>query len=267
LKQTVLALADGLGLDESRAGLVCPMCKGGVHKDKAFVVTRKADGVLYYCYRVTCGYTGMIHSIDRELMKNRKRKSNVFVPRPYEYKTIELSTAQQEWFNGKYGITASELVDCGVSYNPERNSYVYPIRDYRGYEIGYEDRVYDGSRDCKSIQYWVNDSPTCHFTTLMVREQQRIVVVEDMLSGIRCSRYAPTVVALGTALGAKVEYLRRFTKNLVIYLDKDAMSTAMQVKNRYNMFFDSIKILYTRADPKDCSDDVLKKLLDYKDEL
>lgn len=260
-KQTILSLADGLGLDETKAGLICPFCKGGLNKDKSFVVTRKIDGVLYYCYRAKCSEKGMLLSIDRELLKGPRKNEKIFVPKYYEYDTIPITEEQGEWFNGKYDIRYSELVRAGVRYNPTRGSYVYPIRDFRGYDIGVEDRVYDGSRELKSIHYWFNDAPKIHFTSIMVQQQESITLVEDMLSGIKCARYTPTVVALGTALNQKIEYIRRLTRNLQLYLDRDALSKALGYKRKYGMFFDSISIISTEHDPKDTDSEELKKLL------
>lgn len=261
MKATILSYAEGLGLGDSRTGLTCPVCRGGINKDVSFVVTRKPEGVLYYCYRAKCGTRGMLYSVDRALMRKDKPKKKVFLPRYYEYDTVDLAQSQKEWFYERNGITDSELVRAGVKYNPDRNSYVFPIRDYRGYDIGVEDRVYDGSRDLKSIHYWFNDAPKVHFTTVMVREQPSICIVEDMLSGIKTSRYTPTVVALGTALNEKIEYVRRFSPNLILYLDKDALGKATGYKRKYSMFFDSVRIVYTPTDPKDTSDDELRRLL------
>ena len=261
MKQIILSYAEGLGLDESKAGLQCPTCKGGVHRDKSFVVTRVAQGVLYYCYRAKCGEKGLLLSVDRALMRSKTKSKKVFVPRVYEGRTVELTTEQQEWFYERNNISGRLLVAGGVRYNDVRNSFVFPIRDYRGYEIGVEDRVYDGTRSLKSIHYWSHDSERVHFCRLMVRPQPQIVVVEDMLSGFKCNQFAPTVVALGTALNQKIEYVRRFTSNIVLYLDKDAMSKAIGYKKKYSMFFDTFKVVYTRADPKDTSNEILKELL------
>lgn len=266
MKQTILSYAEGLSLDESRTGLTCPTCKGGVSRDKSFVVTRVADGVLWYCYRAKCGEKGKLLSIDRALMRGERKRKKVFVPKIYDEPTIELTKQQKEWFYGRNDIPDSVLVSSGVRYNPVRNSFVFPIRDYRGYEIGVEDRVYDGTRSLKSIHYWSHDAERVHCCRLMVKPQEKIVVVEDMLSGLKCNQFAPTIVALGTALNQKIEYIRRFTSNVVLYLDKDAMSKAIGYKKKYSMFFDSFKVVYTRADPKDTSNEKLKELLDCKPE-
>ena len=60
IKLLAIGLPVGCSIQE-----ICPVCNGGMNKDKSLSITRTTEGLLYNCFRAKCsGCRGFVSSLD-----------------------------------------------------------------------------------------------------------------------------------------------------------------------------------------------------------
>jgi len=272
--QEILLLAQALAPFETDNSSSCPFCSGGISKDKSFSVTRVAEGVLYNCYRATCGESGFIPSTKMQASvgtvydtdgKKNKALMKTFTPKIYKYSLVPLSIEQEVFFFNKFGLTHAEIKANDIKWSPARGSYAFPVFDYRGYTIGIMDRSYTG-RKPKAIMYWEKDEPKMHFPQGGKHNKSTtIFLVEDHISAIKMSRYCRCVALLGTHLTDRAAVILNYlADNIVFCFDNDATNKAIKLAKHFSALFKGTEVLHLNKDPKDMTDKELKKLTSNK---
>jgi hypothetical protein len=251
-----------LAAGQTESGLVCPYCLGGDHNDKSFSITRIDTGYLFHCYRAKCGASGIYSA---QASSDARTYHKTFTPKTYDGETVALSEVQRSWFATRYGLTDHEIVGSGVTFNPAKDSYVFPIRDMRGYDVGKIDRTYaelGNYRKPKAITYWFNDVPKLYFPRMELFRTREVYIVEDNISAIRGARYGDTVACLSSHLTEKdAVWLSRYYDRAVFALDRDAVSKAIALSKMYGLVFrDGTRTLLLEEDIKDSSDDDVRRL-------
>lgn len=254
-----------LEVDMTSPNLLCPDCNGGLSEEKSLSITQRPDGVLYNCYRATCSLGGGFIPMSIGLAPKSNKK--IFKPKLYTEPLRRLNARDKRWFSQRFEITTRELANADVKYNPERDTYVFPISDYQGREVGVVDRAYWG-RKPKSIIYWFNDCVKVHFNWLLATtdaalwDSSAILLVEDQLSGIKASRYMNTIVLLGTNFNFEIAtHIRNFTSHIVMALDADATSKAIRYKQKFGIMFGNFDVISLSKDIKDMTNDEIGDLL------
>jgi len=253
----------GIDLDlyETLTTKDCPSCHGGQNNDKAFTVTRLDEGLVYNCFRGTCGLSGFVPTRTRTpiLTGEVVPKEPTFTPRIYSDPTVGLTAEQYVFLQNKYGLSMSELVTMRLKYNPNRRSFVFPIFNSEGGCVGVVDRSYSG-RKPKSITYLEKDIPLMSFPyQFKLRDKGPIYLVEDQVSAVKVSRYGRAVSLLGCALSTRgVHLLMKLTNKIVFALDGDVTPHAIRLRKKYGACFKEISVLHLANDPKDTDDETLK---------
>lgn len=265
---TSFILANGLELavGETLNSLTCPFCHGGLHKDKSFSLTSVQHGYLYHCYRASCGISGL-HLARGQVATRREgtsRRTAQAKVQTYAWPLISPSEAQSSWFASKFDLTPQELRSSGVQYNPARDSFAWPIRDYRGYDIGVLDRSYVG-RKPKSIIYWFNQNvPKLYFPAMELTLGKSVLLVEDIISSIKAARHVNAVALLGTHVPLlTVDHLRNMYTRAIFALDKDATKVAITQARQFALYFsDGTTTILLEQDIKDMTSSAVRALLD-----
>lgn len=253
LRAATLAIGQTLPLS------ICPFCNGGMSEEKSFSISRVEAGLLYHCYRATCANSGGFLAAEGAHLSQAVSPKKVFTPKVFKDRTQELSHAQVLFFQNKFGLTKEELEDNRIAYCPTRNSFVFPIHDIRGYNIGVVDRSY-ADRKPKSISHWEKDLPKLHFPYQKDRGDS-IVLVEDTISAIKVCRYISAAALLGSHLSADVaEYLVSVgIKRVILALDPDAIKKALKIQKKYKALFPKgFEVKFLDKDPKDQTDAAIK---------
>ena len=245
---------------ETSNGNICPFCNGGNNRDKSFSVTLSEAGYLYHCYRAKCEASGVYAA---QAPGNGRTERKAKAPQTYDWTLVPVSEIQRSTTPIRC-ITPQEVQSNGILYNETRNSFAFPIRDYRGYDVGVLDRSYAGRRP-KGIQYWFNSVPHLHFPYGTELFKEAVVLVEDQLSAIVATRYTPSIALLGCHLTEdSAKHLARFYKRAIFALDADATYKASKLSKTYNLFFaDGCRMVQLFKDIKDMSRDELDDLFDY----
>ena len=259
LKEYITSIASSLQAGQASGHEMCPLCKGGNARERSFVVRPIGGSAVHYkCYRVTCGMGSGILNGNHVFIADKPVKQ--FTPKEYKEDTRVLDNEELRFFSMKYELTKEELDANGVRRVPMRNSYMFPIYNHLGYQIGCVDRAYWG-RTPKSISYWFKDDRKLHFP-IGNKKGSTLLLVEDQVSAIKANRFMPTCALLGTSLSLDVaEYLSRLYPNVVIALDKDASSKAINYKIKFGLLFRNFNVVLLSKDIKDTLHVELEEIL------
>ncbi len=135
---------------------------------------------------------------------------------------------------------------------------MYPVLSYYGKRIGYVQRQYKELNDWwsggKALNIIEDTSvPWAHFPAGM-DVTDTLYVVEDIPSAEAMAAVGvPTCALMGTniVLGNIKMFIDIGIKNLCICLDNDALATAVNLKQKLELTFDSISVIFLQKDPKD----------------
>lgn len=179
-------------------------------------------------------------------------KGRVWLPRDAKK---ELPSHCLNWL-GSYGITREEIIANDMQYSEYWNQLIFPL-----YEdeilIGYQGRNFDkhypkyyNSGDFKDV---------LHVLGLTPGEDRGILLVEDMVSAIKCSRHIPTMPLFGSRIASDtLMRLKRLTNTLLFWLDPDKTKDQLVFADIARSFGIKVKVITTNKDPKDFLDADIK---------
>ena len=256
IREYIKNLALDLEISSTSERSVCPFCGGGAKAEHTFSVTRTPEGLLYNCFRASCpnghGFVG-----SRNVVRDYKPKIRQFVPKYYTKPLFKLPNVIRDWMIKKYRLTPEEIINAGFKYSIEDKRVYMPIFDDKGYETGAVARAFNG-QEPKAVMYKYNDGPKFYFPFGELYGSS-VVIVEDIISAIRCKRlFGNAVALLGTGFNPEqATYLSSLFKNIVYALDPDAVYKAIDYAIEYQLLFNSSRVAFLTADPKDLSDEKL----------
>ena len=254
-RRNLLLECSELQVGETSYEVRCPSCM-----QKSFSVTRNSQGILFNCFRVKCKYRGFIPTDPTYVQPPTKYKVKEYKP----IETITLTDLQKEFFNDKFGIPIKALDFWGVQWAPDEQRVVFPIRDYLGREIGRTLRGYPELGNFygrKTLHYKYSDSIPFAYYSPASDVAPWIVIVEDPVSCIKVHTAGYNCIALlGTNFSSDlVKFLQG--KSIMLWLDNDALTTAVKYKEKYRMFFKHLHIVASARDPKDTKYPAIQELL------
>lgn len=260
-------LAMPVGTTTRRA--TCPRCG----KDKDFSVTRTANGILYNCFRAACGTKGFINI-----------KEDVYTPpqihvakneRIFNYPTCNLSHNQIRVFQGMFEScpTARELTKQGIVWCEELDRVIFPCFTKGGGTWGHVARKYPEldpnnktSGQPKTINYKAKASaPSASWIKrdksdgIPLDQQKKVVLVEDIVSGIAMSRYFHTVALLGHKIPREL-WLQLTYNHVIVCLDADVKAKSLEYLRKYSMYAEKVDSIFIDRDPKNMTFTMLMDL-------
>lgn len=284
-------LAAGLYSGETRAGGICPFCRGGRTGEGSLSITQLPSGVaLYNCHRAACGRAGRIGGTwtANDGLKDGS-KSKEFEPRLYdpsndvdpfdtrgdvdEQLQIERGTVLK-WL-GRFGL-ASE--DATRRWNPGNQRTVWEVRSSLGTLRGFELRAYRDDHKPKTLYYRHTAEPWVGwFQPRWVRSGCRggggteestgawrvVVAVEDCVSAYKVSMAGFSAASLmGTNLNMdRLLDLLSVSEHIVLALDRDATDKALGFARRYALLAPSLVVLPLQRDLKYEDVDTIKTMI------
>lgn len=226
-------------------------------KDKRkFYLTRKHNGVVGFCHH--CGGSGFLSEqsalpLDGEVFVKPKRKGE-WKPEQYqEFHAVPFQKLSKEirvwWFEA--GLNVSEYNNLGARTN---NSYSVslPLRRAPGALTGMATRNFK-----QGYPKWMlsGSKIVCPFTQ-SENPAGLLVITEDYLSSLRCSRHCYALPLMGTNMSTDnyrhiLEWydVPRETSRVVVWLDNDSPSVIQQAKDIQKRLANTMKcgiILLTR---------------------
>jgi len=249
----------GLGAEESKY-IICPACGGGPEKKRNFSLTRAYDGILYHCFRDSCGVEGFLSST-RQLYQKKKRKK-LFEPKYLERPLKVLPETITNWLVNTYHLDRGVLEDHYWKHDYLANRLAIPIYDVAARRVAWSCKSLYKDNTPKSIEYWENKSPKLNIPLRSLRAP-KTVLVEDSISSLRLLPFVSSIALLGTHMDYSTAFLlSKIAPRIVVALDADTwekkeVPTGIQLRNKFHLMFESFEVLRITKDPKDMDDDEL----------
>jgi hypothetical protein len=240
-------------------------CPAGIDTKMRLYIKRLHDGmILGYCHH--CGMSGNTRSTDHFTILTRETvvALSKHVPDNTPHWN-EWSAAARGWVT-KYGITEHECLENGITYAPDSQRVMLKVFAYDDPEIllGYQMRSVDANVKPKYRTSNLLPEKDHHATEqgywrVTHPESTRLVIVEDILSAVKVSRYANALAMMGTNLSTTM--LNRVVEafeTVHIWLDADKAGIAATVKigSQLALFLGtfSVKLVPSKLQPKESAD-------------
>jgi hypothetical protein len=269
LRQQALHLSPG----ETKAGLMCPRCRGGKSSERTMSLTRQENGVvLYCCHRAKCtlqgGFTLLQLSGPSEEYKSRRDEDspNLLKPRYKEpaLDLVKIEGDNLEFLKNKFHLTESEILRAEWKWDKTSNRLHMPMQGiWRA--IGYVLRSFDRTVKPKVLN--VQTSTWCQAYSVY-RTPGRFIghkylIVEDQISALRASYKINSLALLGTNLGEDLVTRLKGVDltDAVICLDADAFQKALKLQKDLSVLFKSLIVVKPPKDLKNMDRDELDTFL------
>jgi len=158
-----------------------------------------------------------------------------------------------EWVQ-QYGISVEELLRNHCGWNPERQQLVFRFDGsdcWQGRNFG-ATKHGNTPRSKYFTQGNVNDLIPIYSSG---HDDGKLVVVEDCISAIKCSRQCDAMPILGSHVSlAKLHALSKLYKEIIFWLDEDKWKESQGLSHKARMIGINARSVYTDEDPK-CYDD------------
>lgn len=238
----------------------CPKCKS---KDNVY---RWADGH-EWCFG-GCGYYKLA-TLTKErvcaLLKERSELAlNPDLPtnvKPYpEDAGRVIKDPGLTWIKS-YGITDEEIATNNILWSVNEQQLIFPIfPDPTTWELAaWQARNFFPFRKKYHTEGAIDD--VLIVLGLTKHENPAIVLVEDMISAIKVSRFHRAMPLFGSSLSrSRLVRLRYFTTHLKFWLDSDKLGTAMKLSKAATMCGMDTRVIHTELDPKCLSNSEIEAL-------
>lgn len=264
IEKKILGLAVGIPVGTT-ARKLCPACSGGSSAEESLDVTRKTQGLLYYCQRASChqgGFISLIGGASGDPVP-REGVTRKFVPRPLTDELETLMEDDYDFFLAEFEIPPSVLEEYGVAnaFSESTHRYLYPVHGPRGLFLGYTTRTYNPAAFPKAFTYKQYDYPWMAWYINRYNEDL-VFVVEDQVSAMKIASLGFNAIALlGTTINdEKINLIGTYFKNVCLMLDKDAHEVALAASIKYSLFFSKLMpaLIPGGKDPKDTPKEQLR---------
>lgn len=255
-------------------------CPAGTDTKQRLYIKRNEHGILAYCHHCNeRGFQPDTHIPDiRTLRKRQKDKAGVGESRGGYNTTLDLprdfSTDIGEWpVKARAWLYKASLTDGDISYarigfSKSLSRIVLPVYLPSGVGLYQTRRIFEQDTGPKYLTVGNTKSVCCVYSRCSGSALDNVVVVEDILSGIRVSKYASALVLLGSSLHDRhIEHiLSSGYKKCLIYLDNDnpkIVLSAVKMRLKLDMILDNVATCDVKGDPKNKSDKELQAILSH----
>jgi hypothetical protein len=262
-------------------------------KTPALNVTRKADGFWFYCHRCKklSGFAGDHTKTPEEVKQMLENLKNEV---PYESQDVVhlpddciqmednmddgIPTKAYRWL-WDCRIDATDMLTYSIKWSPSYQRVIIPIYEYAAMDSEAVTKI------CTKLIGWVGREVECK--NKKEREERKIpkyltrksseydhiffhaphfssntyVIVEDILSAIRCSEAMHcNAIALLTTYFPKRLMLKLRKKEIIIWLDNDMRDTMLKYQAQMSQFKIGSRVILSGKDPKGYNDLAIRQL-------
>ena len=214
-------------------------------------MTNRDGAVLWQCFRARCGIQGGSGNTTPSV------PSEVRAPKPrWEGDTHELPDKVKERVAALWGL--SEVPDWYWTTDMG-GRIAMSVRDPQDVHRGWVLRAITSGARAKALTYIEQGESLSWYKR---HQSAPTLLVEDIPSALRASKYVNAVALLGTTVSSSkaLEIAKHSTKPVIIALDQDATSLSFWHKKRYDLLWDGAEILLLTKDIKDMKEKELWKL-------
>lgn len=244
-------------------------CKEGRGNDRLYI-KRTRNGWVFNCFH--CGESGGImeggakgslpNPSIRPSRGHDTHTDGKKLPRDVTGVWSDFSIEARVWL-GRY-LSIQEVKDNGILFSPSLQRVVLPVY-HDGSLVGYQTRrLLDRDTYPKYLTFTSSPDDYWFHVHPHAGGGDCVVLVEDMLSAIKCSRYMSSAALFGVSIkDSLLARLVRHHSKFLIFLDYDNVqvkAAARKLKKRLDIFGEC-GIIDLGTDPKDCDDETLRRLL------
>lgn len=176
---------------------------------------------------------------------------------PYDV-TTNIPKEPYGWLK-KYSLTNEEIVNNNLLWSSSAQMLIFPYYGDNNEIIFWQGRYFPAR---KPKVYTGGDNNHIVLLRCSNLYPSTVVVVEDPVSAIKVSRIADCHPLFGSNLSIhNATHLSRYYDNLILWLDQDKTKEMIKFAERYKFLFKNIKIISTEKDPKENSDEELRRNL------
>lgn len=244
----------------------CPQCaRQGKDQSKDNLAVY-SDGHSY-CY--SCGYHSGLGVVGRFRQRSSstgtvdKRESRIYLPEDCD---VHYPTRALDWVE-QYEITKVDLLNHNTLWSESTQRLIFPVFGDTGL-LAYQGRYFgpEAPIGVKPYPKWYGKGDlVTTFNILGSRSSNRLILTEDIISAIKCSRFDMAMPLYGCHVGVtRFKRLYSLFKDQVevcVYLDPDKRTTAIVEARRGALCGLKTKVVYSERDPKEHSYAELKEIL------
>jgi DNA primase len=221
----------------------------------------------YWCFCYRCGFTETVHKGKQtlaDIQKIQKLNEAAETPIPLELPndfTTEIPLAGRLWLY-KAGITEQCWRKNNIGYSEVLQRVVLPVYNQDGELVWLQCRAIHSQQKPKYLQP-SRDRSTVIFSVSPDRDDnERVVVVEDILSAIRVGKHIRAISLLGTKITTAQAAMLGHYKRVTTWLDSDEAGRRGAYKIRRTLgLITEVDNIVTKLDPKALSDkEILEEL-------
>lgn len=258
-REQILKLGSEVSLDSS-IRVTCIFCEA--KDERSFSISRTSTGLLYHCFRASCGKKGIIGDTSRPFDNPEKRRST------YRHFSGDLSQLPELPFGkyfGTHGLERDYVQAQGIRFAPRDQRIYIPIYNSRGFQIGENLKAIHAGQKPRADMYRWGEELLIHFPLGQALEEV-LVLTEDQISAIKTALIVPSAALLGTNMNDDCLTLFRKIgiKKIIRIMDGDhaGHKATIRIENKLRPFFETRAVyLPPGMDPKDCTLQQLEELL------
>ena len=229
----------------------CPECRKLGNDKSGDNLAVYSDGHSY-CYR--CGY----HTSRRNIATTSRRVTSELAL-PADVST-ELPWEARQWLS-KYRLVRLDIQRNHIMWSERWSRIIFPyFAD--GELLAWQGR-YIGNESNKAK--WFSQGPIHEILHGINVESRAAVLVEDIVSAIRVSKYAGAISIFGSSISTK-QFLRIKTicDSIKIWLDPDMRQKSVKLAQTAKLLGLDCQVIFSDHDPKEETDEVIQEKLNVR---
>lgn len=234
----------------------CPQCRK-LGKD------RSGDNLAVYSdghtYCFNCG-----HSTGRKSFTTPKPQTTTKLVLPADV-TAELPFEARTWL-GQYQLARLDLVPHNLLWSEQWSRLIFPYFDstgliaWQGRYIGTEQMSYQGQKNLPAK--WFSQGAIHEIIHPIKVTNRQAILVEDIVSAIKVSRYAGTIPIFGSSISTRqMLRLKKIVDKIIFWLDPDMRSKSITMAHNARYFGLDSSVIFSDKDPKEESYDTIENIL------
>lgn len=250
---------------ESKRTEICPKCKGGSAHEPSFSVSKRDGGLLFNCFRASCGFRGRTGVQFNTARADGGARQNARAHTTNNHreppKVSALSDAAKGTLGVRYGLAPEEVEALGWGITSEDRLFI-PLRGWDGSDLGYVGRRLGEGLGPKALTR--SNTPDA-MAWYPKGGSDKLIIVEDIFSAVRASKYENAVALLGTHMNqARADAIKEFVGSGTVYLclDADAFNKAIKLAFTFKNTIPSLKVKKLSKDIKDLDETSLQYLIE-----
>lgn len=183
------------------------------------------------------------------------------LPRDY---SVCIPSAGLSWLY-KYGITDEEISKYHFGYSERMKRLILPVYNQKGELVYWQGR--NLGKVTKENPKYINvrSSKDALFFVRHERNDERIVLVEDILSACKVGRVTNCLALLGSYVSNNLLSFLKDYGRIFVWLDEDKRFESIKYSSRVKLLTGKdCSSIITELDPKELSEEVIKNILTSK---